>query len=101
MATRITCPALVLHARGDARVPFEEGRRLAGLVPGARLVPLESSNHVLLAHEPPFAQCFGEIHAFLALHDGAQQSVTNFPSLTARERALLELLAQGLDNCLV
>ena len=98
MATRIACPTLVLHARGDARVPFEEGRRLAGLIPGARFVPLESRNHVLLAQEPAFAQCFGEIRSFLALHDGAQQNVTRFPSLTPRERALLELLAQGLDN---
>lgn len=98
MATRIACPTLVLHARGDARVPFEEGRRLAGLIPSARFVPLESRNHVLLANEPAFAQCFGEIRDFLAIHDGAQQSVTCFPSLTPRERALLELLAHGLDN---
>ena len=27
MATQLACPTLVLHARGDARVPFEEGRR--------------------------------------------------------------------------
>jgi pimeloyl-ACP methyl ester carboxylesterase len=36
LAQQIRCPALVLHSRGDARVPFEEGRLMAGLIPGAR-----------------------------------------------------------------
>ena len=37
------------------RVPFEEGRSIATLIPGARFVPLESDNHILLEHEPAFA----------------------------------------------
>lgn len=98
MATRLACPTLVLHARGDARVPFEEGRRIAGLIPGARFVPLDSLNHVLLEHEPAFAHCFDEIHAFLDVHDAAPRSGAAFPLLTPRERELLELLAHGLDN---
>lgn len=98
LAAQVACPTLVLHARGDARVPFEEGRRIAGLIPGARFVPLDSRNHVLLGHEPAFAQCFGEIHAFLDAHDAAPQRIPSFPGLTPRERALLELLAHGLDN---
>lgn len=101
-ATQLRCPTLVLHARGDARVPFDEGRRMAGLIPGARFVPLESANHVLLGHEPAFAQCFDEIHAFLAEHDPASSPAKGgddaFPALTPRERELLELLARGLDN---
>jgi pimeloyl-ACP methyl ester carboxylesterase/DNA-binding CsgD family transcriptional regulator len=98
LAKQVTCPALVLHARGDARVPFEEGRRIAGLIPGARFVPLESRNHVLLQHEPAFARCFAEIHAFLAAHDAAPRGGPSFAGLTPRERELLELLAHGLDN---
>ena len=35
-------PTLVLHSRRDARVPFDEGRLLAALIPGARFVPLET-----------------------------------------------------------
>ncbi|HEY2926914.1 alpha/beta fold hydrolase [Piscinibacter sp.] len=97
-AMRIACPTLVLHARGDARAPFEEGRRLAGLIPGARFVPLESRNHVLLEHEPAFARCFDEIHAFLDAHDAAPKHGPAFARLTPRERELLELLARGLDN---
>jgi len=98
LAARITCPTLVLHARGDARVPFEEGRRTAGLIPGARFVPLDSRNHAVLASEPAFAQCFGEIQAFLDEHQAAPRHALAFPDLSPGERALLELLAHGLDN---
>jgi pimeloyl-ACP methyl ester carboxylesterase len=98
LATRITCPTMVLHARGDARVPFEEGRYAAGLIPGARFVPLESRNHALLAGEPAFAQCFGEIQAFLDEHQATPQHGQAFPDLSPGERDLLELLAHGLDN---
>lgn len=98
LAARVGCPTLVLHARGDARVPFEEGRKIAGLIPGARFVPLESRNHVLLEDEPAFAHCFGEIHAFLDAHDPAPHSTPAFPALTPRERELVELLTHGLDN---
>jgi len=99
LAGQLACPTLVLHARGDARVPFDEGRRLAGLIPGARFVPLESSNHVLLEGEPAFAHGFGEIAAFLAAHDDKRPAgAGDFAALTSRERELLELLARGLDN---
>lgn len=98
LAAGMTCPTLVLHARGDARVPFEEGRRTAGLIPGARFVPLDSRNHVLLEDEPAFAQCFGAIQAFLDEHQAAPVHARAFPGLTLGERALLELLAHGLDN---
>ncbi|HEX6240548.1 MAG TPA: alpha/beta fold hydrolase, partial [Polyangiales bacterium] len=88
---RISCPTLVLHARGDLRVPFEEGRRLAAMIPDARLVPLESDNHILLEQEPAFAQLFEELRGFL----GGGKS---FAGLTAREAQILEHIAQGLDN---
>ncbi len=64
-APRIKCPTLLLHARGDRRAPFEEGRRLASLIPGARLVPLDTENHILLDHEPSFRQFFEELNAFV------------------------------------
>jgi pimeloyl-ACP methyl ester carboxylesterase len=98
LATNLTCPTLVLHARGDARVPFEEGRLTAGLIPGARFVPLDSRNHALLASEPAFAQCFGEIQGFLDEHQPTPRHSSAFPDLSSGERALLELLAHGLDN---
>jgi len=44
----VACPTLVLHSTRDERVPFDEGRLLANLIPDARFVPLESRNHILL-----------------------------------------------------
>lgn len=58
-------PTRVLHARDDAVVPFDVGRRMAAGIPGARLVPLQSRNHLILEHEPAFGRFLEEISAFL------------------------------------
>ena len=94
LARQVSCPTLVMHARDDARVPFEEGRLFATLIPGARFIPLEGHNHVLLDEEPAFAQFLEELDAFLPGAGGGEA----FAELTTRERALVELLARGLDN---
>jgi class 3 adenylate cyclase/pimeloyl-ACP methyl ester carboxylesterase len=62
---RVGCPTLLIHAAGDLRAPFEEGRRLAALLPDARLVPLETNNHILLEQEPSFGRFFEELRAFI------------------------------------
>jgi pimeloyl-ACP methyl ester carboxylesterase len=62
---KISAPTLVLHSRGDARVPFEEGRSLAQSIPGARFVGLDSDNHLILSHEPAWRRYADEICAFL------------------------------------
>jgi len=95
LAPRVSCPTLVLHARHDVRVPFEEGRLLAALIPGARLVPLESRNHILLEAEPAWPRFLEEVNAFLPV---AGMGADTFGKLSARERELLELLARGYDN---
>jgi class 3 adenylate cyclase len=41
----IKTPTVVIHARGDHVMPFEGGREIAGAIPGARLVPLETDRH--------------------------------------------------------
>ena len=64
-AARVQAPTLVLHARGDQRAPFEEGRRMAALIPGARFVTLEGNNHALLEGSPAFNEFFKEFNAFL------------------------------------
>lgn len=43
---------LLVHARNDQRVPLDEERQLAPLIPGANLSVLESRNHFWLNHEP-------------------------------------------------
>jgi pimeloyl-ACP methyl ester carboxylesterase len=61
----VRAPTLVMHARDDARVPFEAGRRLAAGIPGAKFVPLQGRNHLILENEPAFARFLQEIRAFL------------------------------------
>lgn len=99
LARQLRVPTLVLHATGDARVPFDEGRQLAALIPGARFVPLASQNHVLLQTEPAWPQFLAELRGFLAPSgtDAADDAATE-AALTPAERAVLRLLVAGLDN---
>lgn len=55
-ARGITTPTLVIHARGDRAVPFELGREVASLIPGARFAPVESNNHLPLPRDPATAR---------------------------------------------
>ncbi len=63
---RLEVPTLVLHSRRDQQVPFEEGRLLAAEIPDARLIALESDNHLILEHEPAWTRFQEEVHGFLA-----------------------------------
>jgi class 3 adenylate cyclase/pimeloyl-ACP methyl ester carboxylesterase len=65
LLVKVTVPTLVMHARDEARVPFEAGRRMAAGIPGARLVPLQSRNHLILESEPAYARFLEEIRSFL------------------------------------
>jgi DNA-binding NarL/FixJ family response regulator len=95
LAPQVRCPTLVLHSRNDARIPFEEGRLVASLIPNARFVPFESRNHILLESEPGYRRWFEEVRAFLKPAPAAHGSLE---ALTLRERELAELIAEGLDN---
>lgn len=66
LLAQVSAPALVLHCRGDAVTPFDEGRRMAAMIPGARFVPLEGDNHLILEHEPAWRRFLGEVRGFLA-----------------------------------
>jgi pimeloyl-ACP methyl ester carboxylesterase/DNA-binding CsgD family transcriptional regulator len=103
LGPQVGCPTLVLHARQDARVPFEEGRSLAALIPGARFIPLESRNHILVEGEPAWQQLGAELDDFLpttalAPPDANAKFVED---LTPREAQVLELIALGLDNATI
>jgi pimeloyl-ACP methyl ester carboxylesterase/DNA-binding CsgD family transcriptional regulator len=97
LLARVRCPTLVLHSRHDVRVPFEEGRLLAMHIPGASLVPIESRNHLLLAHEPGWQVAQDAIAQFLPAA-GARSLDGPLAQLSPRQRELLELMAQGRDN---
>lgn len=63
--SRVRVPTLVVHSRGDAIVPMKDGIELAAGIDGARFVPLESDNHLLLEHEPAWARFVQELDVFL------------------------------------
>jgi pimeloyl-ACP methyl ester carboxylesterase len=65
LLSQVNVPTLVLHCRDDAAVPFEEGRRVAAGIPGARFVALEGRNHVPLQGEPAWDRLVQEMHDFL------------------------------------
>lgn len=65
LAPRMACPTLVVHSRGDERVPRSQARELAGLLPRSRLVMLNSRNHILTADEPAWPVFLAELRAFL------------------------------------
>jgi len=98
LAAKIRVPTLIAHSRGDMRVPFDEGCKLAAAIPGARFVPLESKNHVLLPDEPAWAVFQAELAAFLGQDQPRQPRAIREAGLTPAEAALLDLVAEGLDN---
>ncbi len=112
LLAQISVPTLVLHARGDQMNDFSEGRRLAAEIPDARLVTLESANHVLLEDEPAWPVFRREVDEFLEpdrrngsgpVPSGAgPESATArrdlLDPLTTREREVLRLVAAGQDN---
>jgi len=80
----------VLHREGDSATPFELGREVATLIPGATLIPLPGSGHLFYQGEwePVLAAVLG----FLREPAGAQ------PRLTGRELEVARLVADGLTN---
>ena len=66
LLAQVMVPTLVMHSRDDVRVPFDQGRRLAAGIPGARFVPLPSDNHLILEDEPAFPRFLQEIRAFIS-----------------------------------
>jgi pimeloyl-ACP methyl ester carboxylesterase/DNA-binding CsgD family transcriptional regulator len=95
----LALPTLVLHARGDRMVDFAEGRELAARIPDARLVALDSDNHITLADEPAWTVLVDELGAFLAPDRVATPLPTaGLRSLTGRELDVLRLVGQGRDN---
>ncbi len=100
---RISAPTLILQAIGDRSTTFENAVEVAGAVPGARLVELDSSNHILLADDPAWAVAVREIRAFMepdarAAATAADAGVTLHEPLSARELEVLAGAARGLGN---
>jgi pimeloyl-ACP methyl ester carboxylesterase/DNA-binding CsgD family transcriptional regulator len=101
----IQAPTLVLHSRHDRMNDFAEGLRLASMISGARLVVLESSNHILLGDEPAWRVFVDEVAAFMAEdRSGRSAWVTGSAAaalLSSRELDVLRLAAEGQDNAAI
>ena len=99
-ARNVKCPVLIIHPEGDRVAPLDEGLLLASLIPNCRFVQLKSDNHMPLREEPAWLQLVEEVRRFLAepAPETGGRNLLPVDVLTPRERAVLEGIAEGLDN---
>ena len=98
LVPKLDVPALVINRRGDRAVPFELGRELAALLPGARFVPLEGREHL-----PWIGQSGAVAELILRFLDGDDDLSPVAPAarnggLSERELDVLRLVASGLND---
>jgi len=63
---KVHAPALVMHCRGDAVHPLEQGMKIARGIPAAELMILESRNHYPMPEEAAWDVMVSALLAFLA-----------------------------------
>ncbi len=90
---QVSVPTLVMHARGDLVVPFQEGQILARGIPGARFVELGTANHILLEDEPAFAAFGDQLRAFIRQPEPARVATTTSEADQSRKQITV-LLAE-------
>lgn len=101
LVPRLDVPALVVNRRGDRAIPFDLGRELASLLPGARFVPLEGRTHL-----PWSGQYRPIVELILRFLDGDEVSAPAPAApaasaeglLSPRELDVLRLVANGLND---
>jgi pimeloyl-ACP methyl ester carboxylesterase/DNA-binding SARP family transcriptional activator len=62
----LNVPTLVIHSRGDQRIPLVTGREIAAAIPDAEFVGLDSPNHLLLGREPASQEFLSAVRGFLS-----------------------------------
>ena len=60
----VKVPTMVVHARGDAGVPYSEGQEIAAQIPGAEFVTLDTTNHLLPESDREWEKLRGLIREF-------------------------------------
>jgi pimeloyl-ACP methyl ester carboxylesterase/DNA-binding CsgD family transcriptional regulator len=98
LLAELRLPTLVLHSLRDRMIGFESARHLSSTIRDARLVPLDSDNHIVLANEAAWPVFVDEVRRFLAA-DGVPDSPERVEDVvSARELDVLRLVAAGRDN---
>jgi pimeloyl-ACP methyl ester carboxylesterase len=82
----IRVPTLVLHRRGDRCLKVEEGRFLAGIIPGARFVELPGEDHLPFVGDQE--AILNEIEQFLARTAGAAEHETVLAAVAALDAGI-------------
>ncbi|HEY7132398.1 MAG TPA: alpha/beta fold hydrolase [Candidatus Limnocylindrales bacterium] len=101
---KIVAPTLILQATGDHATTFDNAVDVSAAIPDARLVPMDSRNHILLAGEPAWATFRSEVTSFLEPERRAwetRRAAADEPPaepLTPREEEVLARCAEGLTN---
>src|SRR5213078_2884646 len=86
----VQAPTVVVHREADRGTPFELGREVAALIPGATLIPLPGSSH--LFYHGDWSAVLEAMLGFLG------EQADNGPRLTDRELEVAALIAEGLTN---
>jgi pimeloyl-ACP methyl ester carboxylesterase/DNA-binding CsgD family transcriptional regulator len=104
---QIAAPALVIHRRGDL-IPVEKGRYLAEHIPGAEYAELDGADHLpwvgdtdaVVATIARFVRRFGGPRRLpgAGARPRPARAATGWGSLTAAERNVSVLVAEGLSN---
>jgi pimeloyl-ACP methyl ester carboxylesterase/DNA-binding CsgD family transcriptional regulator len=97
LAPHVTCPTIAFHSRDDQLIFFDQGRKLAALIPGARFVPLDSKNHVPFREEPAWQTVVAGLRPFLD-DDAGPRAHAPVKELTARQLDVLRGIARGLTD---
>jgi ATP/maltotriose-dependent transcriptional regulator MalT len=97
---------LVLHSLGDRMNSFDYSRYLAAEIHDARLVALESDNHIVLEDEQAWPVFMREVTEFLGVDAASVTRDIDVGAdprdlLSPRELEVLTLAAQGRDNAAI
>jgi pimeloyl-ACP methyl ester carboxylesterase len=90
---QVKIPTLILHSRGDRRIPLDIGRELAANIAGSRFVTLESNNHLILEHEPATEVFFEEVAKFLG-----DEKPKSWKRAVRATEGKLQTMARGVET---
>ena len=97
LAPRVSCPTIAFHSRGDQLIFFDQGRKLAALIPGARFVRWRARITCRSAKSPRGEVLVAALRPFLD-EDAGARSPSPAKELTPRQLDVLRGVARGLTD---